>query len=487
MTDDRPRDRAAGAAPGVPAVEVAAPGAGVVEGAAASRWPRALLDTLARDPRVVGAADLSDVNGPAAPPRGPRVLVIVTTWDGGASLPVDLPRIGALAAGEAVVVSDRDGASWRGLTAALGRIDVRVVRIGDLKPSAAGEHAAVVIDRKGLVDQWVRWSRGRDRTRDVPVSASRDRELLDLAELADALDSISHGTTRLTPDGPRPLRPMLVRRARELRPHMRTDDAAGAALVARIDAALAASPHDGAGYRVVPDTNLPPAAALERFLGIADGEGFLGDRVLFDAAARRLAELSRRAPVFDEGFVVPTFDAVEARWRFGEGIGGCKVPLIPAVHVGVGVTPSDALEFWAAPAVRMPPALVACVADPGARVVLERTAGKDALLAALLGEVERAWDELPEFVRTARRASRSSAGDAESALRALHLPRSYREAVRAVLAAVSSPTRMQLALALARVGTGEDPLNARKLGLAAGRVLAETPAGDAGAGAACDA
>jgi hypothetical protein len=210
---------------------------------------------------------------------------------------------------------------------------------------------------------------------------------------------------------------------------------------------------------------------------VADGEGFLGDRMLFAEATKRMTELSRRAPVFDEGFVLPTFDAVEARWRIGEATGGCKTPLVPGIHVGVCVTPEDHLEFWAAPFVREPLATVACVADAGTRVVRERAAGKEALVAACVAEVERAWDELPDFLRAARRAGRTPAGDVESALRPLHLPRSYREAAKRGIGRLLTPTRLQVATALARAGEDQEPLHARKFALAAGRVLAANPAG----------
>jgi hypothetical protein len=241
----------------------------------------------------------------------------------------------------------------------------------------------------------------------------------------------------------------------------------------RAAAVLAAVPRPGEGLRVVPGRDAPedPQAALEGFYRVADGEGFLGDRVLFEAARVRLTELSRRAPVFEEGFVVPTFDAVEARFRFGDGIGGCKVPLVPGVHVGVGVTPADELEFWAAPSVREAACSVACVADTGTRSVRARTVGKDALLAALLEAVDAAWDELPDFLRAARRAARTPVEDAAAAYRPLHLPKTFVEGARRILGNPARPSRLALALALCRNGDDAAPLVARKLGLAAGRLL----------------
>jgi hypothetical protein len=91
--------------------------------------------------------------------------------------------------------------------------------------------------------------------------------------------------------------------------------------------------------------------------------------------------------------------------------------------------------------------------------------------------VDRAWEELPDFLRTARRAGRTPVQDVEEALRPLHLPRSYREAAKRGLGAAATPSRLQTALALARAGSAEAPVNARKFGLAAGRFVALTPPG----------
>lgn len=467
---------------------------------AAPAWPKDLIDALAADARVVGVADLTAVDcrtGDCSRTGAPTLLV-VATWDGLEPLRAELPRLGAAALGAVPAAQMIDGNRWTGLAADARRAEVEVIRVGDLLPGASGEAAAVVHDPKGVVEQWIRWSRGRDREAErakllAALPDPRGRALIDIESTLRQYERLAIGAMALRRGGGTvPLRPRLAAMLRDRRADLDAADPLEAALAARIDAALRASPHAGAGYRIVPADD-GPAAARERFLRVADGEGFLGDRVLFDAAARRLEELSRRAPEFDEGFVLPTFDAVEMRLRFGEGTGGCKVPLVPCVHVGVGVTPADHLEFWAGPAVRETQCDVAAVADRGERVVVPRTAGKDAFLAALHGEVDRAWDELPEFVRAARRAGRTPLGDADEALRPLHLPRSYREAAKTLLAgapASAALSRMSLALALCRAGSDQEALTARKMGLAAGRVIALTPAAqdDAAVGdRACDA
>ena len=434
-------------------------------------WPAPFLDALAADDRIIGAAELDEH------PNAGRSLWIVTSWDGRDPVAADLARLGTLALGAEPAVARSDGNHWQGLSADGRRVELDVVRIGDLKPSARGERATVVRDTKQLLEQWTRWSAGRDRTREQAAAPDRAQRLLWTDALLRTFTEIPAGSASVRSAGaPRQLRSSTASVLRQRRSELPADDPVADALRARIDTALASMPGEGTGLRVVPDTS-DPAASLEAFLRVADAEGFLGDRVLFDAAVKRLTELARRTPVFDEGFVLPTFDAVEARWRVGDGVGGCKTPLIPGVYVGVGVTPKDHLEFWAAPFVREPLCTVACVADDGTRVVLERTAGKDAFFGALLGEVDRAWDGLPDLLRAARRAGRTPAGDVERALSPLHLPKSYRLAAREGVGRRLTPSRLQVALALARAGDDQDPLNARKFGLAAGRLLAETPPG----------
>ncbi|MCE9634273.1 MAG: hypothetical protein K8T90_01095 [Planctomycetes bacterium] len=461
---------------------------------AANGWPAALTDALRADRRIVGAADVTSVGcaRSVCSAASVQTLVVVTSHDGRDAIVADLPRLGALALGADAAIGRTDGTTWAGVSADLRRVEIEVVRIADLKPSARGEAAAIVFDTNGALDQWVRWSRGRNREREAALAA-RDpaARLLEIDDLVRQFEQLPIGAVAVGATGAtRPIRPRLAAALREVRGELSGDVAVEAAIAARIDAALAACPQTGLGIRAVPGsaaTGPSPADTLEVFLRVADGEGFLGDRMLFAEGVKRLTELSRRAPVFDEGFVLPTFDAVEARWRIGEASGGCKTPLVPGVYIGVGVTPADHLEFWAAPFVREPLTSVACVADAGTRVVCARTVGKDALIAACVGEVERAWDELPDFLRAARRAARTPAGDVDKALMPLHLPKSYREAAKRVVGRHLTPSRLQVALALARAGDDQDPLNARKFGLAAGRLIDTTPPGADGADGGCEA
>lgn len=437
---------------------------------AAGEWPAPFLDALRADVGVIGVAEVR----PSTP--GTRALVVVTTWDARDAVAARLPQLGALALGGEPTASHHTTDRWTGLASDARRIDVEVVRIGDLKPSARGETATVVLDTKDLLDQWVRWSGGRDRSRESARGETPADPVLVVDAAVRMLDALPLGCRTCGDD--EPLRPRVATHLRRLRGAVSADAPGGAALLARLDAALAPCPQPGAGLRVVPG-DAGPAAALDAFLRVADGEGFLGDRMLFEAAVNRLVELSGRTPDFDEGYLLPSFDGVEGRWRFGEGVGGCRTPLVPGIVVGIGVTPADHLEFWAAPCVRETLCDVACVADPGTRVVRERTAGRDAFLGAMTGEIDRAWDDLPALLRSARRAGRVREDDPDAALRPLHLPRSYREAAKR-LSRSPAPTRLALALALCRAGSGEEPIHARKFGLSAGRLLATTPAAPAG-------
>lgn len=464
---------------------------GPVAVAAEREWTPELLAALAADERVVGAASLAWDRFDAREAR----LVIATTWDGLDAVTADLARLGALAVGGEAhlacpALQTPLGPAWTAVTASARRIEIAAVRIGDLKPGRDGVGAVAVVDPRGVIDQWARWS--ANRTTEGADVAPPDGEAVPGRPASDATASrrflefdevLRSAETRMARGRIAAVHAWAFLRAE--RSALDLANPVHVSLAARADAVLAVTPGPGTGLRPTFRVG-DPAATLERFYLVADGEGFLGDRFLFNAASKQLAELSRRAPVFDEGFVVPTFDAVEVRWRFGDGVGGCKVPLVPAVHVGVGVTPEDHLEFWAAPAVREPGCSVACVADLGARTVVPRTAGKDALLAALADAVDDAWDRLPALLRAARRAAKITEADPAAAWKPLHLPKSFTGAARRALEAGPSRSRLALALALARAGDDAAPLIARKLGLAAGRLLWATPTSAApGDDAAC--
>jgi hypothetical protein len=211
--------------------------------------------------------------------------------------------------------------------------------------------------------------------------------------------------------------------------------------------------------------------ARERFLRIADGEGFAGDRVLLDAAESRVGAATGRAPRFEVGFALATFDQVEARYGLGDAVGGCAAPLAPGLLVGIAVTPADDLEFWAAPTVREPASESACVADDGRRAGVARAAGRDALVGALGGAVDEALDALPALLRRARDAERERLDTPAAELRALHLPRSFVAAAAEHGALTSGVSRLHLALALARAAADMEPIVARRFERAAGRVL----------------
>ncbi len=444
-----------------------------MSGAEGSERLEPLVARLRDDPRVLGLARLA--------PEETRLLrvVIVATWDGLEPLSGALPELGASIAGAEEARGFAERAHWTSLTAGLTRIEIEVLRAADLKPARRAARASALLDPNGLVEQWVRYS---DRAPTEPASAdpadtsrARVRRLLDAEEVLREFERMPRGSHVVRSGGASfPVRPVLGARLRSLARELSPAEPVEAALAARIGTALRTMPLSGEGLRVLPGED--PIAAFEEFLRTADDEGFKGDRVLFAAATERLAALSGRTLVFDEGYVTPTFDRVEARFRLGEAIGGCQPPLVPGVCVGVGVTPDDRLEFWAAPFVREATATVACVADTGARDVRARSVGREALVAACTDTVDAAWERLPGLVDRAREATREPVSDAASALRALHLPRSF---VEATLEGGVSPlltSRLLLALALARAGEDGAPAVARQFGLAAGRLLAGEPA-----------
>jgi hypothetical protein len=241
----------------------------------------------------------------------------------------------------------------------------------------------------------------------------------------------------------------------------------------RVDRALRDIPQPGEGVVVRTDGG-DPAHAFERFLAIADGEGFAGDRPLFVHAQQRLTALVGLDATFVYGFVLPTFDAVEARFVLGPPIGGCSLPLVPSVYVGVGVTPGDDLEVWAAPAVGEPSGGVAATWDDGSRAVLGRDAGMAGLQGALDDALADAHERLAGLLARSRAATRLPVEDVRTALRPLHLPRSFVEA--AVSITPGAPGHhLDLALRLTRAAEDAAPLVARKLALAAGRLLAAVP------------
>ena len=421
------------------------------------------VEAVKDDPRVLGVARMR-------PPHDEvTMLLVVTTWDGAESLPAELPRLAGPLVGDGPRIEmvrspapphSRMSAQWIGLGTDGSRAFVGLRRAGDLVPQFQGREVEVLHDPRRLLDTWVRASNGatdEDRLAAEDVTSTAEH----LLTVDTMMRQSASGITPWTHPG--------FDWVRDTRKSLDLSDPVQAAFAARLDAHLCMTPGAPEGVRV--DGGNEPAAQLESFLTIADGEGFKGDRVLFGEAVAHLRALSKREPVFDQGFVVPTFDAVEAAFALGEAVGGCQPPLIPGVYVGVGVTARDALEFWAAPFVRDPTCSVACVDDTGERDVVERAAGREPMVATLTSAIDTAWERLPALIDRARDAAKEQV-DPAAVLAKLHLPRSFVERARQRGAGALMCSRLTVALAVSRAGHDCAPLVARKFGLAAGRVLA---------------
>ena len=421
------------------------------------------VEAVKDDPRVLGVARVSGQS------FGGLQLLLVTTWDGGESLPAELPRLAGPLVGDGPRLEKllhpapphaRMTATWMALGADGTRAFVGLRRAGDLVPQFGGREVEILHDPRGVIETWRR----------AAVNAS-DAACLANEQTSDATDQqllVDH----MLRDEERGLTEWSTERYdwfAEARRRLDPSNGAHAALAARIDSHVARTPGPASGLRVRGGDD--PAAAFETFLRVADAEGFKGDRVLFDEATKRLHELAKRAPVFDQGFVVPTFDAVEAGFALGEAVGGCQPPLIPGVYVGVGVTPKDALEFWAAPFVRDPTCSVACVDDTGERDGVLRAAGRDPMVATLTSVIDAAFDRLPALIDRARDATKESV-DPSAVLATLHLPKTFVERAKRRGADALMCSRLTVALSVARAGHDCAPLVARKFGLAAGRVIA---------------
>jgi len=427
-----------------------------------------LVTSLERDPRVLGVARL-----PVRDRHDGRVrALIATTWDGLDPLTEQLRDLAGLVVDTNGAACSRHGHELCVVTPDGARLELTAIRVSDLKPSPLGENAEPLHDREGLLGQWVAWSRGRPKP-DAAASLDDDAAGRDAVEVDAALRdwaALSPGSRALRGDGlDEPLRAPLAHGLRRRAGSLRAEVPAEEALRTRVHATLASMPQRTA-LRV--EGGLAPR---ERFLGIADAEGFPGDRVLLDAAEAHLYALSGRDPVFVMGFTLATFDAVEARYALGEPVGGCQPPIVPGVYVGIAITPDDALAFWAAPCVSEATSSTACIADVGSRSVVTRAAGKDALVEALHEAIEHAHDALPSLLRRVRGAHGEVLSSPEATVRELHLPRSHMLAAGEHGAFAPGVNRLFSALALARAATDMEPLVARKLELAAGRLLASAP------------
>jgi len=442
---------------------------------------RALRDRLREDDRVLGAALLGSPGLGAhgvewvCRPGGFIRLVIASTYDGRGKLVDELQALGALITDLAGARSVRDGARWIALTRDLTRLELEVVPLSELKPSGRGVGSIPLVDPQGVVGQWVRWSEGRPvETPDPDETATR--AVLRLDDAHRHLEWLSPGAHQLVgrPAGieSRPLHHRIGNIVRDRAVFLTPPDGeVEAALADAIAGSLRSVPLPGEGVVVLPADGEAADDALERFYAIADAEGFRGDRPLFGRAAERLGELAGHGAAFEHGFCLATFDAVEARFGLDQPTGGCGLPLAPGVVVGVGVTPTDALEVWAAPSVRSATGSVACVLDDGAREVIARAAGKDALFEALDQAVDDAYARVPGLLTAAREAAERPVDDARAALRPLHLPLSHVEAALLAAGPAGASNSLALALALAQAAEDAAPLVARKLSFAAGRLL----------------
>lgn len=423
---------------------------------ATAALPAPVTARLEADARVLGAAQPAGSDLAFAPGVELR-LVIACRYDAHAGVIADLPGLLAPEVDLDGARSACDGTGLRAITKSGVHVVVDVTPMSLLRPDARGEGARVLVDRTGAMDQWVRWSAGRPaETEDTQRLAaecalSADRVLRALASetvtVEPRRDPIDRWTAQLDPD--HGVDAALLRAAADLR---------------------ALRPVPGAGLTV--HAGVEPGGAFESFLAVADAEGFRGDRVLFERARDLLSQRPGAHVTFEAGWCLPTFDAVAVRFALGPPVGGCKVPLAPAVAVGVEVTAADDLAFWAAPAVREAAGTFACVKDDGERTVLARDAGRDAFFAALDHCVTTAADDVPDLLARARGAARERLDDLETALRATHLPLSHRTRVLRRLGGAALVTRLELALALTRSARDEGALGAAKLSWAAGRVLA---------------
>jgi len=420
------------------------------------------------DPRVLGIASLGRI-APTIPE-----LLVVTTWDGFETLPGHVaPEMRSLVGGDPVIERrERPTAIgptyvhfedfvWTGLGAGDLRAEIRFRRIGDLVPSWDGVEAELLYDPHEFLATWKKYSRS-EQGADRLEARFEERDLSHWL----AVDYIVRGAR------PNPGADVNFALLRQVRSELSHEDSVQSSLARRIDRFLAASPGEGRGMRLAVGPSLA-ARTFEEFLSSADAEGFKGDRVLFTEAVAHLRKLSKREPVFEHGFLVPTFDAVEAAFALDEAIGGCSLPLVPGVYVGVGVTPTDALEFWAAPYLRAPTSRVGCIDDLGHRDVVERAAGRGPMLAALTSAIDAAHDRLPALLDAARDAERESV-DPAKVLAPLHLPKTFVERAKRHGADALLCSRLTVALALCAAGEDASPLVARKLSFAAGRALARS-------------
>jgi hypothetical protein len=217
---------------------------------------------------------------------------------------------------------------------------------------------------------------------------------------------------------------------------------------------------------------------IEALLAGTDGEGFAGDRVLMVRARAWLAEPGRLgATTIGAAYRLRSADRVEVVFLRADGNPRPIAGLLGRYDVGlahaVEVTRSDALAFRSSPNWLRAGGRGWIVIEPGDGPPVERSAGREALLAAQEAQLARGLG-----VEAAGLAAIAAAGgrrvEVALALKATSLPRSIRDRAAAPLA--STATLADVIVALADVAGACDREEGETYARAAGRLVARAEA-----------
>jgi hypothetical protein len=217
---------------------------------------------------------------------------------------------------------------------------------------------------------------------------------------------------------------------------------------------------------------------IEALLAGTDGEGFSGDRLLMVRARAWLAEPGRLgATTVGAAYRLRSADRVEVLFLRGEGNPRPIPGLLGRYDVGlshaVEVTRSDALAFRSSPSWLRAGGRGWILLDPGDAAPVERSAGREALLAAQEAALARGL-----ALEGAALASIAVAGarrvEVALALKATSLPRSIRD--RAAAPLPSTATLADVVVALADVAGSCDREEGETYARAAGRLVARADA-----------
>ncbi len=217
---------------------------------------------------------------------------------------------------------------------------------------------------------------------------------------------------------------------------------------------------------------------LEALLTGTDGEGFAGDRLLMHRAREWLADPSRFGPTtVGAVYRLRSADRVEVVFERVDGsprpIPGLFGRYETAIAHAVEVTRGDALAFRSSPCWPRAGGRGWILVDPGDGPAVERSAGRDALLAAqevalargLAAEVDALAQIGPAGARRV---------DVAAALKATSLPRSVRDRAAASLPPLA--TLADVIVSLADVAAGCDREEGETYARAAGRLVARASA-----------